>query len=137
MRKFCCLIEEGVTPMARSRNHVAWSKRETYICEFMWLVKSYSEASTAPLKVLTHSDMLRLSIPSERLLPNCHPERGRAERSASESKDLRLVSRNLEPVLIHHSFSIFDTNSAIFSSVTSVCSRCGECLQFGSITISV
>src|SRR5215469_7571438 len=64
MRKFCCLIEEGVTPMARSRNHVAWSKRETYICEFMWLVKSYSEASTAPLNVWTHSDIvaLRLSL---------------------------------------------------------------------------
>src|SRR5215469_13691857 len=64
MRKFCCLIEAGVTPMARSRNHVAWSKRETYICEFMWLVKSYSEASTAPLNVCTHSDIvaLRLSL---------------------------------------------------------------------------
>src|SRR6516162_9775489 len=62
IRKPCCLIEAGVTLMARSRNHVAWSKRETYICEFMWLVKSYSEASTAPLNVCTHSDMFRLSL---------------------------------------------------------------------------
>src|SRR5271165_3735286 len=62
MRRFCCLIDAGVTPTARSRNHVAWSKRDTYICEFMWLVKSYSEASTAPLKVCTHSAMLCLSL---------------------------------------------------------------------------
>src|SRR6516165_2068511 len=63
-RRFCCLTDAGVIPMARSRNQVAWSKRETYICEFMWLVKSYSEASTAPLKVCTHSAMvaIRLSL---------------------------------------------------------------------------
>src|SRR5215471_11142955 len=56
-RRFCCLTEAGVTPMARSRNQVAWSKRDTYICEFMWLVKSYSDARTAPLNVWIHSDM--------------------------------------------------------------------------------
>src|SRR3974390_842827 len=61
-RRFCCLIDTGVTPTARSRNHVAWSKRETYICEFMGLVKSYSEASTAPLKVCTQSAMMVLSL---------------------------------------------------------------------------
>jgi len=29
--------------------------------EFMWLAKSYSEASTAPLNVCTHSAMIALS----------------------------------------------------------------------------
>src|ERR1035441_3338866 len=66
MRRFCCLIDTGVAPMARSKNHVAWSKRDTYICEFMWLVKSYSDASTAPLKVWTHSAMMFLPFNSNR-----------------------------------------------------------------------
>src|SRR5271157_4429642 len=57
-RRFFCLIEAGVTPIACSRNHVAWSNRETYMREFMWLAKSYSEAKTAPLKVFTQSAMI-------------------------------------------------------------------------------
>src|SRR5215469_3152761 len=57
MRCFCCRIDPGVKPIACSRNQVAWSKRETYMREFMWLASSYSDASTAPLKVFTHSDM--------------------------------------------------------------------------------
>src|SRR5271157_3118816 len=61
-RRSFCFIEAGVTPMACSRNHVAWSKRETYMREFIWLAKSYSEASTAPLNVCTQSAMICLSL---------------------------------------------------------------------------
>src|SRR6266481_2831958 len=65
-RQFCCLMDAGVTPTACSRNHVAWSKRETYICEFMCAVKSYSEASMAPLNVWTQSAMLSLHLVRKR-----------------------------------------------------------------------
>src|ERR1700722_7817984 len=59
-RRFFAFMEAGVTPTAWSRSQVAWSKRETYMCEFMWAVKSYSEARTAPLKVWIQSAMLSL-----------------------------------------------------------------------------
>ena len=69
------------------------------MCEFMWLAKSYSDASTAPLKVCTHSVMFsplleeRFSLFAIRFslaaLQLCHPERRvRAlRRPGEESKD--------------------------------------------------
>src|SRR5271157_5354276 len=108
-RRFFCLIEAGVTPIACSRNHVAWSKRETYMREFMWLVKSYSEARTAPLNVWTQSAMINLSLFAIRsnfqlLRPVLQVLSSRANaatvlpphphlvRSRRESKDLLFVS---------------------------------------------
>src|SRR5215831_7881174 len=87
-RRFCCLTDAGVIPMARSRNQVAWSKRETYICEFMWLVKSYSEASTAPLNVCTHSDIVALRLSLFAFHAGC-----RHQSSALRTRDLMRVIR--------------------------------------------